>query len=98
MIKLSKSSTQHYQCQKSLKAYSLSQKEIAESLILTRLDYWHVLFDNILTNVKNWLQKVQNLELKWKAIEERVELSKLIFLFKALHHQQFREYFQLQET
>ena len=44
MIKLSKSSTQHYQCQKSLKAYSLSQKEIAESLILTRLDYWRFIW------------------------------------------------------
>ena len=76
-------------------------KQLAESLILSKLGYCNVLFDNILVYMMNQLQKKQNatvgfvlnknakiknvLKLKWLTIEERIELSTLIFLFKALH-------------
>ena len=36
------------------------------------------------------------LELKWLTMEERIELSTLIFLFKALHDQQFPKHLRLQ--
>ena len=76
-------------------------KQLAESLILSKLGYCNVLFDNILAYMMNQLQKKQNatvgfvlnknakiknvLRLKWLMIEERIELSTFIFLFKALH-------------
>ena len=72
-------------------------------LLLSRFNYYDILFDNILTYVKNQLPKLKMqqlrafffnkyakikdvIELKWLTSEERMELSKLIFSFKALYN------------
>lgn len=80
-------------------------KQIAESIILSKLASHKILFDNIPTYMKNRLHKVQNetasfalnkyvkikhvLELNWLTIDEKIGFSTLIVLCKDLYDQQF---------
>ena len=80
-------------------------KQIAESIILSKLASHKILFDNIPTYTKNRLQKVQNetasfvlnkyakikhvLKWNWLTRDERIGISTLIVLFKALYDHYF---------
>ncbi len=86
-----------------LKRFTQSQirKQLAEVLVLSKLDYCNVLYNALATYLMKRLQGIQNaeagfvqgryantenvLDTKWLPVKERIELSIAKFTFKSLH-------------
>ena len=84
------------------------RKQLAEALVLSKLDYCNVLYNALPTYLIKRLQRVQNaaagfvqgryantenvLDIKWLPVNERIELSIAKFTFKSLHFDNWPSY------
>ena len=90
------------------------RKQLAESLILSKLDYCNSLFPNAPQYLLNRLQKIQNsaasfvigkystridvIELKWLPIRARIDYSILKLVYKRLHKETLPVYLTLKKN
>ena len=88
-----------------------TRKQLAESLLLSKLDYCNALFLNLPAYTKNQMQRVQNsiagfvynkyanindvINLKWLPVSERIEFSISKIAHKWLHQENYPSYSNL---
>ena len=90
------------------------RKQLSEQLVLSKLSYYHALFDSLPTYQIKRLQKVMNcaaaftlgryatvidvIKLNWLPVKEKIQFNTAKLVYKALYKEGFPDYLKLEIT